>query len=292
MNDYTVCEIMRHARNMPIAIYEHTESPVQISKRHWHQCLEISIVFDGSVDFYNGTKHKRVFANGISLSNLEEMHYSIPNYSVIKPVVVGFTIHIGYEFLKSLIPDINNIYFDLRNQEIENEISVLMKNIYNTYIDDKYEYKNIKILSLVCEILFILSEKCKKNIILHKTINSNKTREILDYIHEHYQENLRQHELAQKYFLSREYFSRFFKKEIGKAFKQYLTEYRLLKSIELLENEKSRISDIALLTGFVSESQFIESFKKYYNTTPNQYRKQVKNYDVKKSQYGHKDIIF
>lgn len=81
------------------------------------------------------------------------------------------------------------------------------------------------------------------------------------------------YEVAQYFGFSREYFSRFFKQEIGISFKSYLTYFRLNKSLNLLKNKELTILEISSEVGFSSEIQFINSFKKYYHMTPGEYRK-------------------
>ena len=64
-----------------------------------------------------------------------------------------------------------------------------------------------------------------------------------------------------------------FKQEIGLSFKQYLDNYRIDKSIQLLINSNQTILEIAYATGFTNENQFIQTFKKYYHLTPGNFRK-------------------
>ena len=53
-------EITKTMHNLPLSIYLHKKSPFQKVEAHWHRALEISIVFDGKVDFYNGRFHEVV----------------------------------------------------------------------------------------------------------------------------------------------------------------------------------------------------------------------------------------
>ena len=168
-----------------------------------------------------------------------------------------------------MIPDIKEIYFDISDKKINQIISQYMINIYELY-ESNNKIKYIKIYVLVLEILGILYEKCKNK----KTIiSTKKTKEIIKYIHLHYQEDILLYEVAQYFGFSREYFSRFFKQEIGCSFKNYLTCFRLNKSLNLLKNKELTILEISSEVGFSSEIQFINNFKKYYHMTPGEYRK-------------------
>lgn len=46
-------EITKTMNNLPISIYPHKKSQCQICTAHWHRSLELSIVFEGKVIFFN-----------------------------------------------------------------------------------------------------------------------------------------------------------------------------------------------------------------------------------------------
>ena len=54
---------------------------------------------------------------------------------------------------------------------------------------------------------------------------------------------------------------------------EYIQDFRLEKSKELLENSKLSISEIAYSTGFSSPNYFSTSFKNKFGKTPKEYRK-------------------
>lgn len=262
-------EITKTIDNLPVNIILHPISPIQIIEAHWHRALEISIVFEGEVIFYNANQVARCQKNDINLTNCEEIHYSIPQYKQFKNKNGGFTLQINYDFLCRFIPDIDRIYFEISDENIKQKLVKCMFEIYNYYSSNLHT-KYIRIYATVLEMMAILYEECKKE----KTIPSTKkTKEIIQYIHQHYQSNLLAKDVADHFGYSREYFSRFFKQEIGLSFKQYLTYYRLHKAIYLLKNTHKTNAEIASETGFSNELQLITSFKKRFLMTPGQYKK-------------------
>lgn len=66
--------------------------------------------------------------------------------------------------------------------------------------------------------------------------------------------------------------SRDFHKSVNKTFKEYLTEFRLMKAKSLLENSSYRINEIAALVG-LSQKNFNRIFVKYEKVTPTEYRR-------------------
>jgi two-component system, response regulator YesN len=71
------------------------------------------------------------------------------------------------------------------------------------------------------------------------------------------------------------YVSRVFKKEMGIAFIDYLTEYRMNMAKTMLENSTMKISDIADKLKYAHTSAFIRAFRKSVGMTPGQYREQL-----------------
>lgn len=97
---------------------------------------------------------------------------------------------------------------------------------------------------------------------------------IKDYINRNYYKDISRQELADMFFFSTAYFSRFFKKETGLNFIDYLTTVRMEKAIELL-NSRTSIDEIARQVGYKSRNHFILNFRQYTSMSPTEYRKQI-----------------
>ena len=72
------------------------------------------------------------------------------------------------------------------------------------------------------------------------------------------------------------YFQKIFKKCTGKTPNYYSTEVRLYYAKEKLANSDAPIYDIAQESGYTSVNYFNHVFKKFYNQTPTEYRKNPK----------------
>ncbi|MEQ6356032.1 AraC family transcriptional regulator [Lysinibacillus sp. M3] len=94
-------------------------------------------------------------------------------------------------------------------------------------------------------------------------VQHERAKDMLDYLHTHYQEKISLESLAAHVFLSRAECSRFFKKMIGMTPFTYLLHYRLRKSMELLRDSEQSITTIATTSGFSTVSYYIEKLKKY-----------------------------
>lgn len=98
--------------------------------------------------------------------------------------------------------------------------------------------------------------------------------QVLTTIHLNYMKPLTLQQIAEETYLSYHYLSRKFKEEVGVSFKEYLTTYRLKKSVAALRISDQSILKIALENGFTNSKAFHKAFKNYYGTTPNDYRQQ------------------
>ncbi|OOF70956.1 helix-turn-helix domain-containing protein [Rodentibacter caecimuris] len=74
--------------------------------------------------------------------------------------------------------------------------------------------------------------------------------------------------------LSKAQLMRLFNQHIGISPYHFVNHIRLQKAAELLKQSQHAILTIALNCGFQSETNFGKAFKKYYQLTPGQYRKQ------------------
>ncbi len=96
---------------------------------------------------------------------------------------------------------------------------------------------------------------------------------IIAYIENHYFEDLNMNDIAKNvFFISPNYLSKLVNDATGLRFSKYLLKIRMENARKILAREDLSISEVAQLTGYNSESHFIQLFKKYYGKTPKHYR--------------------
>ena len=100
-------------------------------------------------------------------------------------------------------------------------------------------------------------------------------KDILYYISENYDKQIKAEELAEKFHFSRSYFSVVFKKKTGYSPGEYILNYRIVSAKRLLYGTDKPVGEIAARCGFADASSFIRVFKKAEGVTPNVYRKNI-----------------
>ena len=103
------------------------------------------------------------------------------------------------------------------------------------------------------------------------------TRQVIEeakrYIHEHYQEpELSVEMICRQLHMSPAYFSTMFRKETGKTYVAYLTEVRLNKAVELLNETNDKTYVIARKVGYQEQNYFSYVFKKKFGVSPTKFR--------------------
>lgn len=101
----------------------------------------------------------------------------------------------------------------------------------------------------------------------HSTIQK-----VLQHIHQHYDTDLSQPQLAALVSMPVSQFSHLFKGETGMTFSDYMIAFRMEKARHLLETTDAKIVDIAEMLRYNNSQNFIRVFKKMHGLTPGEYR--------------------
>ena len=96
---------------------------------------------------------------------------------------------------------------------------------------------------------------------------------IKQYISQNYmKETLSVKDISAHVFLSASYVCTFFKNETGRTLNQYITEYRMEKAKQLLQDSRYKIAAVSSRVGYSDGNYFGKSFKKHTGLSPSEYR--------------------
>ncbi len=91
---------------------------------------------------------------------------------------------------------------------------------------------------------------------------------MIQYIHEHYTEDITLSELADKVYISRNYLAIIFKNMTGETFNTYLTRVRIERAKELIMEKNMLVYEVAEQVGYRNVPYFSTLFKKYTGMNP------------------------
>lgn len=105
-------------------------------------------------------------------------------------------------------------------------------------------------------------------------INSKLVLSITNYIKHHITEPINITKLAKDLFISRTYLATKFKNETNMTLSNYYLKMKIDEAENLLIYTNKSLNQISSYLGFSSQSHFTNTFKKYTNKSPNEFRKE------------------
>lgn len=256
---------------------------------NWHKQkqIEISYVLEGSVRLFTLEGEKIIQENQAFMILPDRMH-SIRAYGdgLAKYITIIFDINIliGYEqsFFDKMyyetIKNSNKSYFEIIFDEQLKSLLTDLKSIYYLEINNENNYLYIQ--RKIQDIWIVLYNK-----VFYGQINLNnmykkenvRILKMIEFLQKNYSDKFSLKKMSEYVNFSKGECCRYFKRIMGVTILQYLMEYRLKKSIELLERTDKSITQIANLVGFNSTSNYCAIFKEKIGETPRSYRKRKKH---------------
>lgn len=224
---------------------------------HYHDSIEIMCVTKGKTTVHlNGATHD-LSEGEIFICNSQMVHY-YENYDEEKLAIIvvlsGKYMRTFKEVFKNaLLPtflrdkDANKLIFTIMERWFSDENrSILIDTAYANALLDK-------IISLYGVIPI---DQAKDN--------NELAIQFINYVNEHYSEELSLESVAKHFGYSKEYFSKKFKQTLDKNFLSFLNAVRLKKAIELLQDKNNKMSfiEICLACGFNNTTSLYRHLKK------------------------------
>ena len=98
-------------------------------------------------------------------------------------------------------------------------------------------------------------------------------RDMTGFLQQHYHQHITLQQIAKSANICESACCAIFNQYLHQTPIQYLIDYRLNKSADLLKTTALPVTEIALLTGFFGASYYAETFKKHFSISPTAYRK-------------------
>lgn len=201
-----------------------------------------------------------------------------------------------YKESKEILKSIIELYLDnieelrtkakeLADQMIKTsyEMGLKVEKLFNNKIDYIYQLYSLNdIYSIEIWLLKILDAIFDEIMKKKTSDSSNELKLVLDYIEKNFYKGVTLEEVANYVGLSPCYLSKLFKRELEINFVTYVTECRIEKAKELLENTDMPVLNIALELGYNEPNYFSKVFKKIVHMTPSQYRERKRMEKAKK----------
>lgn len=247
---------------------------------HWHNSLELIYITEGCMDVGVNDKTYTLKSGDLIVINSADLHYT----QVYDLVTVNYTLQIPYSLLKTHIPDFDYYLFQGNNQDcfmtgtehhklLCEHIVLLQELVVQQPFGYSVKYNSILfdlIHILVCNYSLVRNSAEKRRAEWHHERNA----QIINYVKAHYAQPITLEDGANLLSLNTEYFCRYFKKNFGKTFIEYVNSVRLSYIHDDLLNTNHSISTLVERHGFTNYRTFIKMFRAAYGCTPAELRRQ------------------
>lgn len=287
--DETLREIATHGNDKyPIAYYvdDIYQFDLGFIDWHWHREVEFVTVSKGTVNCLIGQnricleKGWGIFINSGTIHRFETDDGGIMPNIVFAPELIATErslIHDTY-----ILPVLSSgPAYQILDPNIswQNTILMLLDKIYDKQEQNGDSLSPLNTLLLTTELWKYLFQNINIETVpsngVKSALNSSRLQIMLQFIHEHYAENIGLEDIANTANISKSSTLETFRQGIGQSPVSYLIEYRLIQAAILLKNTRKTIINISLVTGFSSAAYFCRKFKYHYKMTPAEYRKQT-----------------
>lgn len=155
---------------------------------------------------------------------------------------------------------------------LRRQIARLVKNNAEAHVG--FELRNFGIIYDIMDVMyqnFRVEDSEARNQRAHRY--TLRMAEISRIISESYREDLTLSGLADRVHLSAPYLSKFFEKQFGVTFLNYLTGVRLNHAVDELLKTNDTIETVSANAGFPNSHAFVQAFKREYGVLPSVYRR-------------------
>ena len=247
---------------------------------HWHEDLQFIYVLDGTVDVKTlDTSVRLNTGSGIFINksvihlvkNTSSCHY---NSFIFPDYFLKFYFSSPAEsFVERIVgkAELPFCRFPKETAWCKPVLSILssLADLENR----KTEFYAYEVLCLLSQLWLEVAKNLQAPSENTNTVMRGRMQKFLQYISEHYGEDISLDKLAGSATVSKSECLRCFKASMQTTPYKYLTEYRLSKAAELLKSSDAPIGSIADSVGFRQMSHFGKCFKEKTGVSPRAYRK-------------------
>lgn len=281
-------EIFYHFGEFPayVARERLSEYPNMSGIGHWHEDVEFIVMTEGEMTYWvNGVSYEMKKAQGMFI-NARQIHYG---YSAngkdgeficvrFHPSLICVTEELRRKYVLPVTGRENRDCLLLlpENQEQQEMLELLCQ--ARRLCEQRAEELELELASIFLKLWRFLCRQMK--------ISENDEREqdhrlpglyqMMAYIQENYGEKITLGDIAREGKVCKSSCCKVFQEYLHKSPVAYLMEYRIRKSMEMLDSPAA-ITEVAMNCGFSGASYYAETFRRTTGITPGEYRRRCRN---------------
>lgn len=255
-------------------VFEGKNGNYRVTK-HWHDTVEIFVVFEGEIDFYVNSSYYGLSKGKFIIVNSNEVHsIDVPkeNFTIV--------VQIPQEEFERFKKDEYMLFrhTPVGYKEQDAQFVRLIRQMYTAYAEKTYGYE-LEVLSDYYKMMHLLITRYRDENVDEERRKRSRQMEklfkITSYIQAHYQEDVTLEHVAGIFGFSPTYLSRIFKRYANVNYKTYVLNVRVEYAYKELLNTDLSINKIAENNGFPDGRSFSKAFAARFGISPDKYRKEM-----------------
>lgn len=255
---------------------------------HWHPEIELFWIKEGKIRFQTEGKENILEQGDLILVKANALHGSHDCFGqplVFRALVFDYTFIAGIandavdqKYVRPLLLGTDGCLV-LREKGRWQEEAVRLLDEIHRLAGEKEEGYELLLKALLLRVLYAMYRQRREQGALEETGEGETgtgelMRKIVAYTKQNYSASVTLDTTAAALAVSKGYFCRFFKKNFGMTYGEYLTDIRLREARRLLAATDWSMERIAQETGFSGGNYFTVCFRKRFGSTPGSWRRQ------------------
>lgn len=275
---YDYCDFPVYVRRAPLSVF-----PDFSADSHWHDDIELIMVMSGQM-LYKINGEITVLNEGEGLIvNSKQLHYGFSKTKkecdficiLFHPVLVCSSKTFEENYVKPFLE--SSVSFVHLSPDIlwQKDALSYIESIWNCNSEKNAPLHIHGMIYLLWEAIVNNLSCANSNFKTDSNLTTLKT--MMTFTREHANEKITLCDIALSGHISKRTCGYLFLKYLNQTPIEFLNDYRLRKSIELLKSTDMTILEISLAVGFSGASYYAEAFKKRFGKSPSEQRKLFKN---------------
>lgn len=251
---------------------------------HWHTDFEFVYLKKGTMLYSVNGEQCELKSGDMIMVNSGQLHHGFWGKicecefvcTIFHPSL--FNENAAKKYIDNIICVKSEPFCIFNTNNLNDRIIISLIDEINDCAEHPFDGYELEIMSRLYRLIYLLSEHFKGS-----NLKENPDRKKLEALHRmvgfiqcNYSEKISLNDIAEAGIVCRSTCCGIFKQFLGKTPVEYLTEYRISKSLDMLHDVSLNITEISFACGFSGSSYFTETFSKIMKCTPSEYRKKHK----------------
>jgi xylan 1,4-beta-xylosidase len=265
---------------------------------HYHSAIEFLLVLQGAINVRIEDEEREVGEGGVILVHGDTLHSTFGRGA---PNLV-LALQIDPQMFERLDPDFRRRRFMFNERASTKPEPPYLRSIREAMAGTLWESRlqrtgwrmlveaNILRLAaiLLREVPNVVEARSNVTGLVEDERNlAPRLQRIVEHIYQNAGETLTLSGVAESEGISSEYLSRLFKAGTDQTFKGFVTSVRLRRALDLLLDQRTRILDVALASGFPNVKAFNAAFLREFDLSPSEWRRSLKVGDQACGEHGN-----